>query len=52
MDGNIATSFLDPLAELQDGEETVIWIRGKALIVTPATPDDIERIGKGYFCMD
>ncbi|WP_192896537.1 hypothetical protein [Cohnella sp. AR92] len=43
---------LEQLHELQEGEETVIVIGDKAFVVTPATEDDIERIGRGYFCMD
>ncbi|MGO4268227.1 hypothetical protein AB4Z22_00020 [Paenibacillus sp. TAF58] len=34
-----------------DGEE-VIWIKDKAFVVRPATNEDIERIGKGYFILD
>ena len=44
--------FEDHLLELEEGDETVIWIHGRAFIVTPATIDDIERIGKGYFCLE
>jgi hypothetical protein len=34
-----------------DGEE-VIWIKDRAFVVRPATNEDIERIGKGYFILD
>lgn len=44
--------FLDSLTELGEGEETIIVIHGQPFVVKRATEDDIERIGKGYFCMD
>lgn len=47
-----ARSVLNSLLDLTDGEETVIWANRRAYVVTPATEDDIERIGCGYYCMD
>ncbi|CAM3708191.1 hypothetical protein COLU111180_04265 [Cohnella lubricantis] len=44
--------ILDQLTELGEHEETIIVIQGQAFLVTRATEDDIERIGRGYFCMD
>jgi hypothetical protein len=44
--------FLDHLLELKEGEETIIFVGGRAFLISPATEDDIERISKGYFCMD
>ncbi|UUZ80659.1 hypothetical protein LJK88_38370 [Paenibacillus sp. P26] len=40
------------LLEMQDHEVEIIFIQGKPFIIQPATPDDIERINIGYFCMD
>jgi hypothetical protein len=34
-----------------NGEE-IIWIKDRTFVVRPATDDDIERIGKGYFTLD
>ena len=52
MGKQIEFPFQEHLLELKEGEETVIFIGGRAFIMTPATDDDIERIGNGYFCMD
>lgn len=40
------------LLELKEHEQEVIWISGRAFIIQPATEEDIERIEKGYFCID
>jgi hypothetical protein len=40
------------LLNMKEGEENVIHINDRAFIISPATEDDIERIGKGYFCLD
>ncbi|MBP1960867.1 hypothetical protein [Paenibacillus aceris] len=37
---------------LDTNDEEVIWIKDRAFVVRPATSDDIERIGKGYFTLD
>lgn len=37
---------------LKEGQEEVIYINGRAFVVSLATGDDIERIGKGFFVMD
>lgn len=37
---------------MKQHDQEVLWIKGKAFIITPASIDEIERIGKGYFCMD
>lgn len=42
--------FEDYLMGAQD--EEIIWLNDKAFVVRPATDDDIERIGKGYFVME
>jgi hypothetical protein len=42
--------FEDYLLDTQD--EEIIWIQDRAFVVRPATAEDIERIGKGYFAMD
>ncbi|WP_127580911.1 hypothetical protein [Paenibacillus koleovorans] len=42
--------FEEHLLQLED--EEIIWLHGKAFVISPATEDDIERIGKGFFCMD
>lgn len=44
--------YEENILQLKDHEQMVIWIEGRAFIVQPATADDIERINKGYFCMD
>lgn len=44
--------FLDHLLELGEGEETIIVIHGQPFVVSRATEDDIERISRGYFCLD
>ncbi|WP_171653829.1 hypothetical protein [Paenibacillus foliorum] len=44
--------FEQHLLQLKDHEQEVFWIDGKAFIIMPATLEDIERINKGYFCMD
>ncbi|WP_164545793.1 hypothetical protein [Paenibacillus albus] len=44
--------FEEDLLNLAVGEELVMHIRGRQFIVTPATDEDIERVGHGYFCMD
>ncbi|WP_182301591.1 hypothetical protein [Cohnella cholangitidis] len=44
--------LLDQLKDLKDGEETVLVVHGESFVVSRATDDDIERIGKGYFCLD
>ncbi len=44
--------FEEQLMQMKLHEEDVIWINGKAFLVRPATDNDVERIGKGYFCMD
>ena len=44
--------ILDNLVDLGEGEETIIIVKGEPFVVSRATEDDIERIGKGYFCMD
>ncbi|MBA2943190.1 hypothetical protein HZF08_33510 [Paenibacillus sp. CGMCC 1.16610] len=41
-----------PLLDMKEGEENVIHINDRAFVISPATDDDIERIGKGYFCLD
>lgn len=33
-------------------DEEIIWIQDKAFVIKPATTEDIERIGKGFFVMD
>jgi hypothetical protein len=33
-------------------EEEIVWIRGRAFVVKPATEEDIERVGKGYFALE
>jgi hypothetical protein len=33
-------------------EEEIIVIRGKSFLVRPASELDVERVNKGYFCMD
>jgi len=45
-------SHEEHLRTLKEGQETVIHINGRAYVVSVATEDDIERIGKGYFCID
>jgi hypothetical protein len=44
--------FEEHIMAMQPHEEEVIWIRGKAFLVRPASDNDIERVTKGYFCMD
>ncbi|WJH32945.1 hypothetical protein MJA45_10130 [Paenibacillus aurantius] len=36
---------------LDSEKEEIVWIQGKAFVVKPATADDMERIGKGFFAM-
>ncbi|MDQ0888147.1 hypothetical protein QFZ81_003235 [Paenibacillus sp. V4I9] len=38
--------------QLGTESEEVIWIKDRAFVVRPATNEDIERIGKGYFILD
>ncbi|MEW9702851.1 hypothetical protein [Paenibacillus sp. SI8] len=40
------------ILNIKEGDEEVIYLQGKPFVITPATEDDVERIGKGYFCMD
>lgn len=40
------------LLELKLHEQDLIMIGGRQFVVSPATEDDIERIGKGFECMD
>jgi hypothetical protein len=42
--------FEDYLLEAED--EEIIWIKDRAFVVRPATEDDIERVGKGYFSLE
>ncbi|MDQ0874241.1 hypothetical protein QFZ77_002900 [Paenibacillus sp. V4I3] len=42
--------FEDYLIDTDD--EEVIWIKDRAFVIRPATDDDIERIGKGYFTLN
>lgn len=49
---DIKFPFEEHLLQMKEYEQEVIWIKGRPFIVQPATNDDIERINKGYFCMD
>lgn len=42
------------IEEVRDGkrEETILIWRGFPLLVTRATEGDVERVSKGYVCMD
>lgn len=40
------------MAEMKIGDEDVFFIDGRSYVIAPATVDDVERIGKGYFCID
>jgi hypothetical protein len=44
--------FQEHLLQLKEGEETIIIILGQPFVISKATEDDIERIGKGYYCLD
>ncbi|WP_192043451.1 hypothetical protein [Paenibacillus lycopersici] len=44
--------FEEDILNLANGEEYVVFLRGRAFIIKPATNDDIERVGHGYYCMD
>jgi hypothetical protein len=44
--------ILEHLKELKEGEETIIMLNGQPFVVSKATTDDIERIGKGQYCLD
>lgn len=44
--------YEDHILSMKEGDEEVIYIKGKAFVVSPATDHDIERINKGYFVMD
>ena len=44
--------FEQDLLQLGEGEEYVIYIKGRAFVVSPASDDDMERIGHGYYCLD
>ncbi|UKS27187.1 hypothetical protein LOZ80_38005 [Paenibacillus sp. HWE-109] len=44
--------FEDRIMDLKEGEEDVIHINGKSFVIVPATENDVERIGKGYYCLD
>jgi hypothetical protein len=44
--------YEDHILSMQEGDEDVIFIKGKPFIVAPATEADVERIGKGFFVMD
>jgi hypothetical protein len=37
---------------LEDGEEDIVIIQGRAFVVKPATEADVERIGKGFFWLE
>lgn len=45
-------SLCDALEELEIGEEIVWWNGDEPFIVARATDDDLERIGRGMFCID
>ncbi|WP_193394394.1 hypothetical protein [Paenibacillus sp. A3] len=40
------------LLALADHEQLVVWIGDRPFLIQPATDSDVERINKGYFCMD
>lgn len=40
------------LLALADHEQVVVWIGDRPFVIQPATETDVERINKGYFCMD
>ncbi|MBH5316711.1 hypothetical protein I6N90_02665 [Paenibacillus sp. GSMTC-2017] len=42
----------EALKEIEVGEEMVWWNGSEPFIITRATDDDIERIGRGVFCLD
>ncbi|GKU78557.1 hypothetical protein [Paenibacillus sp. L3-i20] len=42
----------EALKEIEIGEEMVWWNGCEPFIITRATDDDIERIGRGVFCLD
>lgn len=44
--------YEDHLLQLQEGQEDIIIIKGRAFVISPATEDDIERVSKGFFVMD
>lgn len=44
--------YEDELLQMKAGEEEVLFLKGRAFLVSPATDEDIERIGKGYYCID
>ncbi|WP_167355853.1 hypothetical protein [Paenibacillus oryzisoli] len=50
MDCNLP--FVERIMALKEGEEEVIHINDKAFVVSLATYTDVERIGKGYYCLD
>ena len=46
------SNFLDNLNEHKEGEETIIVVHGEPFVVSRATDDDIERVSKGFICID
>lgn len=44
--------FEEDILQLAPGQEFVVFIKGQPFIITPATDDEVERIGQGYYCMD
>lgn len=44
--------YEDHILSMKEGDEEVIYIKGRPFIVAPATEHDVERINKGFFVMD
>jgi hypothetical protein len=44
--------FEEDILNMTIGEETIVYLKGRPFVISPATEADIERIGHGYFCMD
>jgi hypothetical protein len=44
--------FEDDILALAQGQEYIVFIKGRPFVITPATEDTAEKIGRGFYCMD
>lgn len=47
-----SVEIMHQLLKLAVHEQVVVWIGDRPFVIQPATEADVERINKGYFCMD
>jgi hypothetical protein len=49
---NDFSQYEQRLLQMKEHEEEVIIVKGNMFLVRPATAKDIERVAKGFKCMD